>query len=465
MQLLEIGHFDFVTLLLEIAGSSFHFAEKHVNGVNPALVAGVSLEEDDVRDSMRSTDDPISVHKSFVLAYDIDSLMEDPSGLAFFIQFLESCDKLNLIKFWIHVNGYKSSFEEGLSGTSQKVELSLVLLDARNIYDRYIDKESATSLSFPKSICERISARLSEDGLGPDLFDEAKESIRNVFVSRYLKDFMNSIYYKKYLLQVLSRGCSLDDILLVPALLNAFLEFVDNDHDRNCIQFLLACNTFEASYDTLSDKELLEDAMCIYDKYFSMQAVSSLQVNDHVRQVMESEICTDSGRPLRSSFLSAKQSCMQRLVKKYLRAFVRSPGYLNYLIELEAEVCNAIELPRPNREKNCAAGSSSSDSLLMNFGKTFESPVCKPASVKSAQYSPLLGRHDKSFNIAEVDCMGQYHVLYDDSLTQDFSTPAKIRQKLRKYLDKSAVKEEEVALEVARTIIADVHNMVEAGKR
>ncbi|VDK53835.1 unnamed protein product [Cylicostephanus goldi] len=300
----------------------------------------------------------------------------------------------------------------------------VVLLDARNIYDRYIDKESATSLSFPKSICERISARLSEDGIGPDLFDEAKESVRNAFVSRYLKDFMNSIYYKKYLLQVLSRGCSLDDVLLVPALLNAFLEFVDNDHDRNCIQFLLACTTFETNYDTLSDKELLEDAMCIYDKYFSMQAVSSLQVDDHVRQVMESEICSDSGRPLRSAFSNAKQSCMQRLVKaflpvieyknflllsrvnlyctcitrsynhsqKYLRAFVRSPGYLNYLIELEAE----IELPRANREKSSAAGSSSSDSLLMNFGKTFESPVCKPASIKSAQYSPLLGRHDKS---------------------------------------------------------------------
>ncbi|RCN49506.1 hypothetical protein ANCCAN_04447 [Ancylostoma caninum] len=61
--------------------------------------------------------------------------------------------------------------------------------------------------------------------------------------------------------------------------------------------------------------------------------------------------------------------------------------------------------------------------------------------------------------------MGRYHVLYDDSLAQDSTTPSRLRQKLRKYLDKSTLKEEEIAVEVARTIIADVHNMVEAGRR
>ncbi|EPB74500.1 regulator of G protein signaling domain protein [Ancylostoma ceylanicum] len=246
----------------------------------------------DVREMMESAqarEDPVVVRDSNILAYSIDRILEDSSVMAFFIHFLESCDKLNLIKFWIHVSGFKASFGYGPTGSSQKAEQSLALLDARNIYDRYIDKESSSSICLPKSISGHVLERLRGDCIAPDIFDEAKNFVR---------------------------------------------DFIDDHHDRDCIQFLLACNTFESSYDKLSSEELLEDAMCVYDR-----------------------------------------------------------------------------------------------------------------------------------NLAEVDCMGQYHVLYDDSLAQDSTTPSRLRQKLRKYLDKSALEEEEVAVEVARTIIADIHNMVEAGRR
>ncbi|KIH66923.1 regulator of G protein signaling domain protein [Ancylostoma duodenale] len=404
------------------------------------------------------------VRDSNVLAHSIDRILEDSSVMAFFIHFLESCDKLNLVKFWIHVSGFKASFGNCPTGSSQKAEQSLALLDARNIYDRYIDKESSCSISLPKSISGRIQDRLQDDCIAPEIFDEAKSFVRDVFETRYLKDFKNSVYYKKHLLQVLSRGCNLDDVLHVPALLNSFLEFVDDQHDRDCIQFLLACNTFESSYDKLSDEELLEDAMCVYDRYLSMQALTSLLVGDNVRQIVESEICSDTGRPLRSSFLSAKQFCMLRLSEKYLRKFVGSPYYQSYLIELETEVQNTVELPVANREV-LRAGSSSSESLPITFDRTFEAPDCKRTPAISAQHSPLLAKRNRTLNLAEVDCMGRYHVLYDDSLAQDSTAPSRLRQKLRKYLDKSTLKEEEVAVEVARTIIADVHNMVEAGRK
>ncbi|EYC30489.1 hypothetical protein Y032_0005g2675 [Ancylostoma ceylanicum] len=421
----------------------------------------------DVREMMESAqarEDPVVVRDSNILAYSIDRILEDSSVMAFFIHFLESCDKLNLIKFWIHVSGFKASFGYGPTGSSQKAEQSLALLDARNIYDRYIDKESSSSICLPKSISGHVLERLRGDCIAPDIFDEAKNFVRDVFETRYLKDFKNSVYYKKHLLQVLSRGCSLDDVLHVPALLNTFMEFIDDHHDRDCIQFLLACNTFESSYDKLSSEELLEDAMCVYDRYLSMQALTPLLVSDNVRRNVESEICSDTGRPLHTSFLSAKQFCMERLSERYLRKFVGSPCYQSYLIELETEVQNTIELPAANREI-LRAGSSSSESLPIVFDRTFEAPDCKRVSTVSAQHSPLLAKRNRALNLAEVDCMGQYHVLYDDSLAQDSTTPSRLRQKLRKYLDKSALEEEEVAVEVARTIIADIHNMVEAGRR
>ncbi|RCN49505.1 hypothetical protein ANCCAN_04446 [Ancylostoma caninum] len=135
--------------------------------------------------------------------------------------------------------------------------------------------------------------------------------------------------------------------------------------------------------------------MCVYDRYLSMQALTPLLVGDNVRQIVESEICSDTGRPLRSSFVSAKQFCMQRLGEKYLRRFVGSPCYQSYLIELETEVQNTVELPVANREV-LHAGSSSSESLPITFDRTFEAPDCKRTPAISAQHSPLLAKRNRT---------------------------------------------------------------------
>uniref|UniRef100_A0A0K0DIS9 RGS domain-containing protein n=1 Tax=Angiostrongylus cantonensis TaxID=6313 RepID=A0A0K0DIS9_ANGCA len=345
--------------------------------------------------------EPIGIQESRAIAHNVDLLLGDPSGLAFFIHYLESCEQLNLIKFWIHIEGYKASFGEQQTVSSQKIS--------------------------------------------SDIFDEARDYVHDLFDSRYFKQFEESVFYKKYQLQVLSRHCGLDDVLHVPSLLNAFLEFVDNRGDHNCLQFLIACHTFETNYRFLSDKEALDDAMSIYDKYISMQAISPLEIDDIARRTMESEICTTCGRPSQMSFYSAKQVCALRIREMYLRKFVRSPGYHNYLIELEADVHNTVR------------------------GIYFQCRYSAANDKKSGYFhndAEILAKLWTRRNLAEVDCMGRYHVLYDDSLAVNKDrVPSRIRQKLRKYLDKATLKEEEVALEVARTIIADVQNMVEAGRK
>lgn len=422
-------------------------------------------EENSISDLANGLQGPVGVQESRAIAHNIDVLLRDPSGLAFFIHYLESCEQLNLIKFWIHVESYKASFGgDQRTVLSQKAEESLALLDARNIYNQYIDIESVNSISFPRKISAKVFDKLSEQQISSDIFDEAKDYVHDLFDSRYFKQFEESFFYKKYQLQVLSRHCGMDDILHVPSLLNVFLEFIDNRCDHNCLQFLIACHTFETNYRFLSDKEALDDAMSIYEKYISMQAISPLEICDEVRRTMESEICSASGRPSQMSFYLAKQVCALKIHEKYLRRFVRSPGYHNYLIELEADVHNTIELPRHNRER--LAGSSSSDSTPAVFEQHFTAPEFERITFRSHQHVSLLKKPNRSLNLAEVDCMGRYHVLYDDSLAVDKDrTPSRIRQKLRKYLDKATFEEEEVALEVARTIIADVQNMVEAGRK
>ncbi|KAK6031103.1 regulator of G protein signaling domain protein, partial [Ostertagia ostertagi] len=408
----------------------------------------------------------IVIQNSCVLAQNIDHLLADSSALTFFIQFLECYDKLRPCQG----SGYTSRASrhpwERRGQSVHKMLKTLLLFSTLAIYSADISIRilHAAYLFLRRFLNGYLLGYQS--GRFLQTFLMKRKALCTACLTYgwlYFKDFENSLFYKKYQLQVFSRRCSLDDILYIPALLNAFLEFVDDRHDHDCLQFLIACNAFEENYDSLSDEEALEDAMSIYDKYFSMQALSPIQIGDTARRRMESEICSDSGRPLLSSFITAKQYCFLRIHDRYLENFVKSTAYHNFLSELEAEVRNMIELPRPNREMKC--GSSSSDSQAVLLDHHFDIPEFKRVSSGSSQHSPLLIRRNRSLNLAEVDCMGQYRVLYDDSLAQDTTTPSKIRQKLRKYLDKSTLKEEEVALEVARTIIADVHSMVEAGKR
>lgn len=44
-----------------------------------------------------------------------------------------------------------------------------------------------------------------------------------------------------------------------------------------------------------------------------MQALSPIEIGAAARQAMESEICSDGGRPARSSFCTAKQFCCLRI--------------------------------------------------------------------------------------------------------------------------------------------------------
>nr|pir hypothetical protein B0336.4 - Caenorhabditis elegans [Caenorhabditis elegans] len=353
------------------------------------------------------------------LAFSLDRLLIDSSALSYFIQYLDSTDKLNLIKFWMHVEGFKSSFSEQIQAAQEY--------------------------------------KLSASPLQKSCFDEAQD--------------FNSVYYKKHELEVLSDGCSLADILKVQPLLLSFLEFIKEKEDHDTIQFLLGCDSFEANLDLMEDSEALGDAMALYEKYFSMQATNMIDLGSAIRAEMESLICEESGRPNRKAFRTAKTACFFRLHDKYLSDFLKTSYYHNYLGELQSFIDFTVELPRKvrNRAASSSDVASSTDSLTHAFSRHLEvlekkmndkdestqTPTGSPSSSKRS--TP---RTPRSSRLAEVDEMGRYHALYDDSHSQTPQKPMRIKSTLRKYLDKNTLREEEIAEEVARTIIRDMQEMV-----
>ncbi|CCD61535.1 RGS domain-containing protein [Caenorhabditis elegans] len=367
------------------------------------------------------------------LAFSLDRLLIDSSALSYFIQYLDSTDKLNLIKFWMHVEGFKSSFSEQIQAAQEY--------------------------------------KLSASPLQKSCFDEAQDFVKSLFEYRYFDEFQNSVYYKKHELEVLSDGCSLADILKVQPLLLSFLEFIKEKEDHDTIQFLLGCDSFEANLDLMEDSEALGDAMALYEKYFSMQATNMIDLGSAIRAEMESLICEESGRPNRKAFRTAKTACFFRLHDKYLSDFLKTSYYHNYLGELQSFIDFTVELPRKvrNRAASSSDVASSTDSLTHAFSRHLEvlekkmndkdestqTPTGSPSSSKRS--TP---RTPRSSRLAEVDEMGRYHALYDDSHSQTPQKPMRIKSTLRKYLDKNTLREEEIAEEVARTIIRDMQEMV-----
>ncbi|CAP28778.1 Protein CBR-RGS-5 [Caenorhabditis briggsae] len=424
--------------------------------------ASLSVPEPSADIGSGSDHEGIQVKQKPQLASSLDRLLTDSSALSYFIQYLDSTDKLNLIKFWMHVEGFKSSFSEEIQAAQE-----LSLRDAKSIYDKYVDDGSTSSLALPRKIKQIVDDNLAMVPLQKSCFNEAQSFVKSLFEYRYFDEFQNSVYYKKHELEVLSDGCSLGDILKVQPLLLSFLEFIKEKEDHDMVQFLLGCESFEANLDLMEDSEALGDAMALYEKYFSMQATNMIDLGGAIRAEIESLICEESGRPNRKAFRTAKTACFFRLHDKYLSDFLKTIFYHNYLSELQSMIDFTVELPRQvrNRKASSSDVASSTDSLTHAFSRHLE-VLEKKMNVKDEQQtptgspSPSKRSTPRSSRLAEIDEMGRYHALYDDTHSQAPQKPMRIRTTLRKYLDKNSLKEEEIAEEVARTIIRDMQEMV-----
>ncbi|CAI2348158.1 unnamed protein product [Caenorhabditis sp. 36 PRJEB53466] len=407
----------------------------------------------------------IQIRQKAQLAWSLDRLLSDSSAISYFIQYLDSVDKLNLIKFWMHVDCFKSSFTEDHKGAQE-----LSFRDAKSIYDKYVDEGSNSSLVLPRKIKQIVDDQMAKVPLEKNCFDDAQNFVKSLFEYRYFEEFQSSVYYKKHELEALSDECTLMDVLKVQPLLLSFLEFIKEKEDHDMVQFLLGCDSFEANLDLMEDGEALGDAMSLYEKYFSMQATNMIELGATARADMESLICEESGRPNRKAFETAWATCVYRLRDKYLMDFTESAAFRNYLSDLRAFIDSTVELPRRFRDRkatgSCSDVASSTDSLPNVFSRHLEvlekkladgdqrTPTGTPSpSKKSTPRTP------RSSRLAEIDEMGRYHALYDDSHSHTHK-PQRIRSTLRKYLDKNALREEEIAEEVARTIIRDMQEMV-----
>ncbi|CAO1330263.1 unnamed protein product [Diamesa serratosioi] len=238
-----------------------------------------------------------------------------------------------------------------------------ILEDALRIYRKYLVTDSTLYIEMPATILSNLSLALCGNGVDNNCnlendesraifwqaFDEAQKHVIEIMEKEYLTEFLSSSYYSKYTVDVLtSENLSLRDILYSEMALFYFMEFLEQESVQNSklpyLEFWLAATNFRkhVELDLNPQRDQMQaDALVIYEKYFSLQATSSLFPNSKsIRTKVEESICSVE---MQSKCFSQCFNLPIRIVevfmeKNFLNKFIKSQLFCKYLTEVMSKI-------------------------------------------------------------------------------------------------------------------------------
>uniref|UniRef100_A0A667YRT3 A-kinase anchoring protein 10 n=1 Tax=Myripristis murdjan TaxID=586833 RepID=A0A667YRT3_9TELE len=229
---------------------------------------------------------------------------------------------------------FKQQANNTLRDLSDKLMKSIER-DAVNIFTKYISPDAARPIPITEQNRNDIVAKIcGEDGLvDPNCFVIAQSVVFAILEQQHFSEFLRSHHFCKYQIEVLTSGSVfLADILFCESALFYFSEYMEKEEAVNILQFWLAADNFQdqlaAKKGQYDGQEAQNDAMILYDKYFSLQATNPLGFGDSVRMEIESNICREGGplpdcftTPLRQAWTTMEKQGTKRAAVKILKNF------------------------------------------------------------------------------------------------------------------------------------------------
>ncbi|XP_031637946.1 A-kinase anchor protein 10, mitochondrial [Contarinia nasturtii] len=201
------------------------------------------------------------------------------------------------------------------------------------------------------------------------VFDEAQSFILDYLDRMYTGDFLESAFYYRFCIENTGTNLKITDILYNELALFYFMEFLEVESKRHYLDFWLAAMNFKRQLDNScnaaivfdeNDKEMSDeqtaaaaaaavalandcnaieqsqnDALILYEKYFSLQATCPLHLSDRVRFHVEEKICSIDGNEAIAHCFDLPLSIIERfLSEQFLAPFECSPLFFKYLTEL-----------------------------------------------------------------------------------------------------------------------------------
>ncbi|XP_005056735.2 PREDICTED: A-kinase anchor protein 10, mitochondrial [Ficedula albicollis] len=291
--------------------------------------------------------------------------------------------------------------------------------DAVKTFTKYISPDAAKPIPITEAMRNDIVAKIcGEDGqVDPNCFVTAQSIVFNAMEQEHFSEFLRSHHFCKYQIEVLTSGTVyLADILFCESALFYFSEYMEKEDAVNVLQFWLAADNFQsqlaAKKGQYDGQEAQNDAMILYDKYFSLQATHPLGFDDSVRLEIESNICREGG-PLPNCFTTPLRQAWTTMETVFLPGFLSSNLYYKYLNDLIHSV-RGDEVPGGNIALSIHGPGSSADTDFIGStdGSASQSNV-KKANVK------ILKNFDEAIIVdaASLDPESLYQRTYAGKMT------------------------------------------------
>ncbi|TDH04703.1 hypothetical protein EPR50_G00135540 [Perca flavescens] len=370
---------------------------------------------------------------------------------------------------------YKALSNSTLRDLSDKL-MKILEKEAVIIFTKYISPDAVRPIPITEQIRTDIVAKIcGEDGMvDPNCFVIAQSVVFTILEQQHFSEFLRSHHFCKYQIEVLTSGSVfLADILFCESALFYFSEFMEKEEAMNVLQFWLAADNFQnqlaAKKGQYDGQEAQNDAMILYDKYFSLQATNPLGFGDSVRMEIESNICREGG-PLPDCFTTPLRQAWTTMEKVYMPGFLSSNLYYKYLSDLINSV-RADEFvnvstagqggPADNERSssNASEGSQTQQGtkraaikILKNFDEAITVDIAS-LDPESLYQRPYAGR----MTFGKVNEMGQFIREAEPEPDVKKSKGSMFSQAMKKWVQgNSDEAQEEMAWQIAKMIVNDV---------
>lgn len=343
---------------------------------------------------------------------------------------------------------------------------------ALSIFKKYVALEAAENIKCSEEVRNEIIENIcnTEHLLSADCFEKVQSFVFGIMEKEYFPSFLRSDYFCKHQIDVLTSGnVILEDILYNETALFYFMEFLEQENNRSLLEFWLAATNFQQQLhdqkEFFDPIEAQNDAIVLYDKYFSLQAHCPLGFSDKVRLAVEQSICGENGLILDCFHLPLK-IVEQVLEKNYLKSFLASQLFYKYLSELISTVQtygynNSFDYDK-HSPSDCSSErsfSTSSTFLAMENPTKSKRNNANMSIDTRLLYDPdslWKRRKNHRLSFGRVTELGRFETDFEPE--PDKKNQSRLKSVVKKFvnLEEEDKRKEEMAWQVAEMIVKDI---------
>lgn len=353
---------------------------------------------------------------------------------------------------------------------SEKRNVQNIVDRALELFKKYVALESQCNINCTEGVRKEIMENICniDKVISPNCFDSVQNFVYKIVQDDYFNAFLESDYFCKYQIDLLTCGnVVLDDILYNETALFYFMEYLEQENHRSLLEFWMAASNFQQQLhdqkEFFDPVEAQTDAVVLYDKYFSLQALCPLGFSDKVRFAVEQSICGHNGLTLDCFYLPLK-IVETVLEKNYLKPFLESQLFYKYLSDLINTV-QSNNYSNVDQYKHTASDCSSEKSFSQSTFLAFEIPHENKGEKSTKMtidtrelYDPdALWKRKKchTLSLGRVNELGKYETYFEP---EPDKKEFKLKNVLRKVMsfDDDDKKREDMAWQVAELIVKDI---------